>query len=99
MRAAEAAGYRALVVTVDAPRLGHREADERNGFHMPAGLALGNTAHHTSGGGGGSGDGGTEGAPLRTLHVLHVDAVEAIACGSTCCCRVNCWTLQSCAAT
>jgi isopentenyl diphosphate isomerase/L-lactate dehydrogenase-like FMN-dependent dehydrogenase len=30
VRQAEAAGYKALVVTVDAPRLGRREADERN---------------------------------------------------------------------
>ncbi len=30
VREAEALGYRALVVTVDAQRLGRREADERN---------------------------------------------------------------------
>lgn len=30
VRQAEAAGYKALVITVDAPRLGRREADERN---------------------------------------------------------------------
>ncbi len=30
VRQAEAAGYKALVVTVDAQRLGRREADERN---------------------------------------------------------------------
>ncbi len=32
---AEAAGFRALVVTVDAPRLGRRERDLRNGFALP----------------------------------------------------------------
>lgn len=32
---AEAAGYRALVVTVDAPRLGRRERDLRNGLVLP----------------------------------------------------------------
>ena len=33
---AEAAGYRALVVTVDLPVLGRRERDERSGFELPA---------------------------------------------------------------
>lgn len=43
VRQAEAAGYKALVVTVDAQRLGTREADERNRYtrtqpgHTPAG--------------------------------------------------------------
>ena len=40
IRAAEAAGYRAIVVTVDAPRLGKRERDERNAFALPPGLSL-----------------------------------------------------------
>lgn len=35
---AEAAGCRALVLTVDAPLLGRRERDVRNGFHLPPGL-------------------------------------------------------------
>lgn len=38
---AVAAGYRALVVTVDLPRLGYRERDRRHGFDLPA---LGNFA-------------------------------------------------------
>jgi (S)-2-hydroxy-acid oxidase len=42
IRAAEAAGYRAIVVTVDAPRLGKREQDERNAFSLPPGLSLRN---------------------------------------------------------
>lgn len=33
---AEAAGYRALVLTVDAPRIGRRLRDARNGFAVPA---------------------------------------------------------------
>ncbi|MGW4807161.1 alpha-hydroxy acid oxidase [Kitasatospora sp. NPDC004272] len=33
---AEAAGYRALVLTVDAPRIGRRLRDARNGFAIPA---------------------------------------------------------------
>ncbi len=39
---AEAAGYTALVLTVDAPVLGHREADVRNHFHLPDGLVAAN---------------------------------------------------------
>jgi 4-hydroxymandelate oxidase len=35
---AEAAGYRALVVTVDVPRLGTRERDVRNAFALPRGV-------------------------------------------------------------
>ncbi|GAA0352369.1 alpha-hydroxy-acid oxidizing protein [Actinoallomurus spadix] len=39
VRRAEAAGCRALVVTVDSPALGRRERDGRNGFHdLPDGL-------------------------------------------------------------
>jgi 4-hydroxymandelate oxidase len=33
---AAAAGYRAIIVTVDLPRLGYRERDRRNGFDLPA---------------------------------------------------------------
>lgn len=40
VRDAEAAGYKALVITVDAPRLGKREADDRNKFTLPPGLSL-----------------------------------------------------------
>jgi 4-hydroxymandelate oxidase len=32
---AAAAGYRALIVTVDLPRLGYRERDRRHGFDLP----------------------------------------------------------------
>jgi 4-hydroxymandelate oxidase len=42
VRRAEAAGYRALVLTVDLPVLGRREADLRNGFGLPAHLRQGN---------------------------------------------------------
>ena len=38
----EAAGCRALVLTVDAPYLGRRERDVRNRFHLPPGLAVAN---------------------------------------------------------
>ena len=33
---AEAAGYRAIVLTVDLPVLGFRERDRRSGFALPA---------------------------------------------------------------
>jgi 4-hydroxymandelate oxidase len=39
---AEAAGARALVLTVDAPLLGRRERDVRNRFHLPSGLHVEN---------------------------------------------------------
>jgi 4-hydroxymandelate oxidase len=39
---AQAAGYSALVLTVDTPLLGRRLADERNGFQLPAGLRMEN---------------------------------------------------------
>ena len=45
---AEAAGYRALVLTVDTPMLGRRERDARNGFALPPGIEPANFAalHH-----------------------------------------------------
>lgn len=39
---AKAAGYRAIVVTVDTPVLGRRCADVRNGFCLPEGLSMQN---------------------------------------------------------
>ncbi len=42
VRRAERAGYRALVLTVDAPVLGQREPDVRNGFGLPPHLHLAN---------------------------------------------------------
>lgn len=42
-RATEA-GYRAIVLTVDAPILGRRLADERNSFALPEGLSMENLA-------------------------------------------------------
>lgn len=39
---AEAAGYQALCVTVDAPVLGIRERDRRNSFTLPKGFTLAN---------------------------------------------------------
>lgn len=38
IRRAEQAGYRALVLTVDAPRVAYRPRDARNGFAVPAGI-------------------------------------------------------------
>ncbi|DBA04371.1 TPA: hypothetical protein N0F65_002133 [Lagenidium giganteum] len=42
---AEKAGYKAIVLTVDTPVLGHREPDVRNRFHLPKHLQLANFAH------------------------------------------------------
>lgn len=39
---AEKNNYKAIFVTVDAPRLGNREPDHRNKFHLPDGLRLKN---------------------------------------------------------
>jgi len=39
---AVAAGYRAIVVTVDSPVFGHRESDAREPLHLPEGLSLEN---------------------------------------------------------
>jgi 4-hydroxymandelate oxidase len=50
---AVAAGYGALVVTVDTPMLGRRLADERNGFALPPGLTM---ANFPGGGAAASGD-------------------------------------------
>ncbi|XP_066343881.1 glycolate oxidase 2-like isoform X2 [Miscanthus floridulus] len=40
VRRAENAGYKAIAITVDAPRLGRREADVRNRFTLPENVAL-----------------------------------------------------------
>ncbi len=44
VRRAEAAGYRALVLTADLPRLGKRERDMRNSFELPPHLQIANFA-------------------------------------------------------
>jgi 4-hydroxymandelate oxidase len=44
VRRAEAAGYRAIVLTADVPRLGRRERDIRNTFDLPPHLRLANFA-------------------------------------------------------
>jgi (S)-2-hydroxy-acid oxidase len=40
VKGAEKAGYKALIITVDAPRLGKREEDDRNKFSLPSHLSL-----------------------------------------------------------
>lgn len=42
IREAESSGYRAIVITVDTPFIGTREADVRNNFALPAHLSLAN---------------------------------------------------------
>jgi 4-hydroxymandelate oxidase len=46
LRRVEAAGCRAIVLTVDAPRLGRRERDVRNRFALPPDLDVANMAQH-----------------------------------------------------
>jgi isopentenyl diphosphate isomerase/L-lactate dehydrogenase-like FMN-dependent dehydrogenase len=41
---AEAAGYKALALTVDTPKFGRRYADVRNKFHLPPGITVANFA-------------------------------------------------------
>ncbi|KAL8129504.1 hypothetical protein V2J09_018659 [Rumex salicifolius] len=42
VRRAERAGFKAIALTVDTPRLGRREADIKNRFTLPSGLTLKN---------------------------------------------------------
>jgi 4-hydroxymandelate oxidase len=42
VRRAERSGYRALVLTVDMPRMGRRERDLRNSFSLPEGISMRN---------------------------------------------------------
>ncbi|WP_394829366.1 alpha-hydroxy acid oxidase [Pendulispora albinea] len=49
VRRAEAAGCRALVITVDAPRLGRRERDLRRGFALPDDLRAANLPPSSAG--------------------------------------------------
>jgi 4-hydroxymandelate oxidase len=46
IKRADAAGYQAIVVTVDAPVLGRRIADERNAFELPEHLTRANLAKY-----------------------------------------------------
>jgi 4-hydroxymandelate oxidase len=49
VRRAEAAGYSALTLTVDTPRLGRRERDLRNRFALPPGVEISNLQqYHTA---------------------------------------------------
>jgi 4-hydroxymandelate oxidase len=54
VKRAGSVGYRALVVTVDVPVLGHRPRDERNRFTLPEGMDMANvgtTVPHVDGSG------------------------------------------------
>jgi 4-hydroxymandelate oxidase len=48
VRRAEAAGYEALIVTVDAPINGLRNREQRVGFRLPPGVLAANLAHYPS---------------------------------------------------
>lgn len=69
---AKAAGYKGIVLTVDAPRFGRRERDRNNAFHMPPHLTLANfprkdTAEAMS-------RSEENGSALDDLNKLHIDA-------------------------
>jgi 4-hydroxymandelate oxidase len=68
LQRARAAGYRAIVLTVDTPRLGQRERDLRNHFRLPSHIQMANFSNYTWKGGLGA-----ERAPItwETLHWLH----------------------------
>ncbi|MBA2963365.1 MULTISPECIES: alpha-hydroxy-acid oxidizing protein [Ramlibacter] len=51
IRRAEAAGYEALVLTVDAPVNGVRDAERRAGFRLPSGVVAANLASTAAGDG------------------------------------------------
>ncbi len=48
IRRAEAAGCKALCITVDTPVLGPRDREKRTGFALPEGVTLANLTAHTS---------------------------------------------------
>lgn len=50
VRRAEATGYRALVLTVDTPRLGRRERDVRNHFTLPPDVGIRNLERYGTAG-------------------------------------------------
>lgn len=54
---APAAGYKAVVLTVDAPMFGRRLDDLRNGFSVPPGFSFPNLSTQTQSGSGGLGGG------------------------------------------
>lgn len=62
MDRAREAGYRAIVLTVDAPILGYRPSDEHNRFQLPDGLEMANLKRHLP-----SSDGSGLAALFRTI--------------------------------
>jgi 4-hydroxymandelate oxidase len=62
MDRAREAGYRAIVLTVDAPVLGYRPSDEHNRFQLPPDLTMPNLARHLP-----SADGSGLAALFRTI--------------------------------
>jgi len=75
VRRAQAAGYTALVLTVDAPVYGNRETDVRNSFALPAGLRLANFVGDAPPAG--SGSGGAAGEPVPPVAVADMDKASA----------------------
>ncbi|GIL72800.1 hypothetical protein Vretimale_4489 [Volvox reticuliferus] len=69
---AEERGFKALMVTVDAQRLGNREADARNKFTLPPGLALRNLEYLSAGSTAQARD-SADGSGLMRLFTAEVD--------------------------
>ncbi|GIL43172.1 hypothetical protein Vafri_986 [Volvox africanus] len=69
---AEERGFKALMVTVDAQRLGNREADARNKFTLPPGLALRNLEYLSAGSTAQARD-SADGSGLMRLFAAEVD--------------------------
>ena len=70
IRRVEAAGFTALMLTVDAPVLGRRERDVRNRFQLPAGL----TARNLAGAGMGKLPSDASGSALAAYFATLLDA-------------------------
>jgi 4-hydroxymandelate oxidase len=66
-RAADA-GCRAIMLTVDVPRMGRRLRDLRNGFTLPPGVAAANLRPGQAGSGQGGGQGGRRGTSAPAEH-------------------------------
>ncbi|MGP4002615.1 alpha-hydroxy acid oxidase [Streptomyces sp. 8N706] len=71
VRRAEAAGYRALTITVDTPRMARRERDLRNGFSLPPHIR---PANLDDGSAHGLHDGRSGASALAVHTARHIDA-------------------------
>ena len=73
IKRAEAAGYKALAITVDTPVLGRREADVKNKFALPAHLTMGNFLKVGGSHSSGTKSSGTTGSGLASYVAALID--------------------------